>query len=131
MNELKSWDDAMTSCVNMGGTLATVADLTEWDDIKFYLHIGPVNVWIGANKKMNKITYVWTDDLNQATELNGMWAAGYPKSTAGYDCVFLLSEAFNDPCSNTYSYLCMEPAVFYSLMMMECSPNTLHTIPLK
>ncbi|XP_059168176.1 lectin BRA-3-like [Physella acuta] len=109
--EMLSWDGAQTACADIGGKLATLASLQVLNDLVAAFNMSKDNfVWIGANSKAVRGTYVWDETNQPATEITkDWWWLGDPM---GYICVYIRPEhpyITTSDCTSSNYYLCIEP----------------------
>lgn len=97
------WLDALTSCVQQGGTLATVETQQQQDVLASLL--GPEGAWIGLSDILNEGTFTWRDD---SPLLYTNWKTnGQPNNANGNQhCVQARPDWDDTVCGKVQPYVC-------------------------
>lgn len=80
VNESLIWEEARTSCLSLGGDLASVGSEEENNFIK---SLGR-NFWIGGSDLAQEGTYVWSDGTDWTYD---NWIPGEPNGRTRENCV--------------------------------------------
>ncbi|PKU28705.1 macrophage mannose receptor 1-like [Limosa lapponica baueri] len=127
--ERLAWHSARSSCIELGGNLASIHDEQVQAFLTFYLKDVANETWIGLNDINHEHTYIWTDgsifDYSK-------WARLFPSRdqyievddkyiTIQTDCIAMMKRSAdeaayweNTDCQHNKSYICqMDSSKFY------------------
>ena len=107
-----NWENARRTCLNYGGDLASVENISEMNFI--YSHSSKnwrENYWIGLNDQHNESQFVWSDGTPFNSSVYNNWNSGEPNDGGGVeDCVELYLRRWNDDkCNSELGYICERP----------------------
>ncbi|XP_016963888.1 low affinity immunoglobulin epsilon Fc receptor-like [Drosophila biarmipes] len=99
-----NWNDAVSTCRELGGYIASVKDKEELDAIAEKL--GKKRYWLGINDRASKGNYINEASGKKSEVLN--WRNGEPNhGLDGENCVEIVGGVMNDePCSNELRLIC-------------------------
>jgi len=102
-----NWDQAVTTCKDMGYYLVTINTAAEQNWI--YSQIAPKGTsyqyWLGLNDKAFEGTWVW----NAGASLYKNWQTGQPDNSNNQDCTTIYAangKWYDQYCTNSYRIIC-------------------------
>jgi hypothetical protein len=113
-----TWDEALTACEDLDGTLVRIADSTEENFVAALVadESGSAEYWIGYNDIDSEGNFEWTDG---ETVTYSNWRSGEPNDSGGEDCTQVeAGSVWNDmPCTHTATaYVCQAEATAQDLL---------------
>ena len=119
MNIKKTWQDSVTDCEIMGGSLARILSLSEQERLNANI-LNSEEAWIGLNDVFNEGFYVWKDG-SSLVYVN--WGASEAKKNAflrrEHDCVAASSSFWT-----THNCLAKKPSVCFMSASLGMSSET-------
>lgn len=106
INRPQTWEEARTSCRNLGGDLAATLDVFEVARLDLGLYNKNImgQAWIGMKFDEMTSEYTWT---NGWPVLNTFWSAGNPNLQTNDSCVAFSNTKWNDTqCGDSLPFIC-------------------------
>ena len=107
MTDQLSWEEARTSCLSLGGDLASVGSEEENN---FIASLSSVELWLGGTDSAQEGTFVWSDGTAWTYQ---NWNSKEPNNLGNEDCVHMLHDKWNTngkwndrKCTHVTAFLC-------------------------